>query len=63
MDGCVFCSIVEGRTNTVIEKETNDYVIFKDIRPACTYHYLAVSKKHIESLQTITEDDRHISMR
>lgn len=57
MENCIFCSIIAGHTNTTIEVETDDYVIFEDIKPASTYHYLAVPKLHIESLQTMSTND------
>lgn len=58
MAPCIFCEISAGRSpNTPVEVETDEYVIFKDIKPASTHHYLAVPKRHIESLKTMTKDD------
>ncbi|TMW52901.1 hypothetical protein DOY81_002017 [Sarcophaga bullata] len=58
MARCVFCDIIDGKSpNTKIEVETDEYVIFKDIRPASTYHYLCVTKRHIESLKVLTKKD------
>lgn len=58
MTRCVFCDIVAGKMpNTTIEVETEEYVIFKDIKPASTFHYLCVTKKHIESLKVMTKED------
>lgn len=58
MTRCIFCDIVAGKLpDTKIEVETEEFVIFKDIKPASTYHYLAVTKKHIESLKTMTKED------
>lgn len=58
MARCIFCDIVDGKSpNTKIEVETDEYVIFKDIRPASTYHYLCVTKRHIESLKALTKND------
>lgn len=57
---CLFCNIVSGKTDSVIELETDDYVIFKDIRPASRHHYLIVPKQHFESLKVL--DNSHSNM-
>ncbi|XP_023307532.2 adenosine 5'-monophosphoramidase HINT3-like [Lucilia cuprina] len=58
MAPCIFCDIVAGKSpNTKLEVETDEYVIFKDIKPASTYHYLCVTKRHIESLKVMTKED------
>ncbi|XP_037826955.1 histidine triad nucleotide-binding protein 3-like [Lucilia sericata] len=58
MTRCIFCDIVAGKSpNTKLEVETDEYVIFKDIKPASTYHYLCVTKRHIESLKVMTKED------
>lgn len=55
---CIFCKIVKGEDpNTVIVVETENIVIFKDIRPTSTYHYLAVPKVHIENAKVLTFND------
>ncbi|XP_018789658.1 PREDICTED: histidine triad nucleotide-binding protein 3 [Bactrocera latifrons] len=58
MGHCIFCEISAGKQpNTVIDFENEDFVIFKDIKPSSTYHYLAVPKRHIESLKSLTKND------
>ncbi|XP_065362427.1 adenosine 5'-monophosphoramidase HINT3-like [Calliphora vicina] len=58
MAGCIFCNIVAGKSpNTKIEVETEEYVIFKDIKPVSTYHYLCVTKRHIRSIEAMTKKD------
>ncbi|XP_061390408.1 adenosine 5'-monophosphoramidase HINT3 [Musca vetustissima] len=57
MAPCIFCQIINHTKEAVIEVETDEYVIFKDIKPASTHHYLAVPKRHVESLKTMTKDD------
>ncbi|KAH8392487.1 hypothetical protein KR215_009497, partial [Drosophila sulfurigaster] len=53
---CLFCQFANGnRTPPVLEFENDEYVIFKDIRPASTYHYLAIPKKHYESLKVLNK--------
>lgn len=57
---CLFCNIASGTTDTVIELETDDFIIFKDIRPASKHHYLIVPKQHYESLKVL--DKSHSNM-
>lgn len=57
MAPCIFCQIASHTKGAEIEVETDEYVIFKDIKPASTHHYLAVPKRHVESLKTMTKDD------
>ncbi|KAH8263701.1 hypothetical protein KR044_012704, partial [Drosophila immigrans] len=53
---CLFCEFASGnRTPPILEFETDEYVIFKDIRPASTYHYLAIPKQHYESLNVLNK--------
>ncbi|XP_001985516.2 histidine triad nucleotide-binding protein 3 [Drosophila grimshawi] len=52
---CLFCDIVSGKTKTVLEVDTNEFTIFKDIRPAAEHHYLIVTKQHYDSLKVLNE--------
>ena len=57
---CIFCDIVNGLTDTEILYETDDLVVFKDINPHAPVHLLVVPKKHIRSINDLTEADRTI---
>ena len=50
MDGCIFCQIASGKTDTKLEKETQNVVVFKDIHPQAPVHLLIVPKKHIKDI-------------
>ncbi|KAH8372008.1 hypothetical protein KR093_009706 [Drosophila rubida] len=52
-ENCIFCNISSGKSDTTLEFETDEFVIFKDIKPASTYHYLIVTKEHYESLKVL----------
>ncbi len=57
MEDCLFCKIVKGEipSNKVYEDE---YVYaFKDIEPVAPVHILIVPKKHISSLNKISDED------
>jgi len=57
---CLFCKISSGRTETEFLHETDTLVVFRDINPAARVHLLIVPKKHIRSVNDLTDDDRSI---
>lgn len=54
---CIFCKIVKKEVYSDILRESEDAVIFKDIRPSAPVHYLIVPKKHISSIKEVTRQD------
>jgi histidine triad (HIT) family protein len=59
-DDCLFCKISAGRSDTEFLYETDTLVVFKDINPAARIHLLIVPKKHIRSINDLTDEDRSI---
>ncbi len=57
---CLFCQISSGETATDILFENDTLVVFKDINPAAPVHLLIVPKKHIRSVNDLTEADQPI---
>ena len=57
---CLFCQISNGETPTEILFENDTLVVFKDINPAAPVHLLIVPKRHIRSINDLTEADRSI---
>jgi histidine triad (HIT) family protein len=58
--GCIFCQIAHGRTGTDILFQTDTLVVFKDIKPHAPVHLLIVPKKHIRSVNDLTDADEKL---
>lgn len=55
---CIFCNIaasLDPKTNLLYQDE--DYVVFPDLHPHSTHHYLVVPKKHIKNAKMLTSAD------
>jgi histidine triad (HIT) family protein len=57
---CTFCRIINKETSTKFSYENDTVVVFKDINPHAPIHLLIVPKKHIRSINDLTEEDRGI---
>jgi histidine triad (HIT) family protein len=57
---CIFCKIINNEIPTEFFKEGEGLVVFKDIHPLAPVHLLIVPKKHIRSINDLSEDDRPI---
>jgi histidine triad (HIT) family protein len=57
---CIFCKIVNGEIPTEYLYEDDALVVFRDINPHAPVHILIVPKKHIRSINDLTENDREI---
>ena len=57
---CVFCRIVRGEKEAEFVYEGDSVLAFKDRRPAAPVHVLLVPRKHIRSINDLTEADRPV---
>ncbi|MCI1944108.1 histidine triad nucleotide-binding protein [Clostridium luticellarii] len=60
MEECIFCKIVKGEIPSEKVYEDDMVLSFKDIEPAAPVHVLIIPKKHIESINDLTEEDSNI---
>ncbi len=58
--GCIFCKIVNGEIPTEFLYQDDKLIVFRDINPHAPVHILIVPKKHMRSINDLTENDREI---
>ncbi|SIS78660.1 histidine triad nucleotide-binding protein [Alicyclobacillus vulcanalis] len=58
MNTCLFCQLVAGEIPSNKVYEDDHVLAFHDIRPQAPVHILIIPKRHIESAQAVTPEDR-----
>lgn len=59
---CIFCKICAKEEPTDLIYEDEEIVIFKDIKPAAKWHYLAVPKVHIKDGKSLTMEHKALGL-
>ena len=59
-DRCLFCRIASGEITAKKVHEDADVVAFEDINPQAPTHVLVVPRKHIPSLDDLTDADAQV---
>ncbi len=54
---CLFCKIVAGKIPAKIVHDDPEILAFEDINPQAPTHVLVIPKKHIPTLNDVTQDD------
>ena len=54
---CLFCKFVSGEVDTDIVFETDKVLAFRDINPRAPTHILIIPRKHIATINDLTESD------
>ena len=54
---CLFCKIIEGEIPSQCLYQDDKIYVFKDIDPQAPVHFLVIPKKHIDSLDTMDDED------
>ena len=49
-EDCIFCKIVNKKIPVDIVKETDNFIVIKDINPVAPVHLLIISKRHYDSV-------------
>jgi len=57
---CIFCQIIRGEREADFVYQDESLVVFKDIHPHAPVHLLVVPKRHLRSVNDLTEQDKDI---
>ena len=57
---CIFCRIVSGEVSAKKVYEDDDVMAFEDIRPQAPVHILVIPKRHIATVNDLTESDAQL---
>ncbi len=60
MSDCIFCKIIKGESPAEFIHKSDDFVVFRNIRPNAPVHVLIVPLEHIESVNALEE--RHSAL-
>ena len=58
MDSCLFCKIAKHEIPSKIVFEDENNIAFEDINPQAPTHILVIPRKHIETLNSISEEEQ-----
>jgi len=59
-EDCLFCKIVNREIPSEFLYEDENYVVFRDIKPAAPVHLLIVPKIHIRSINDLESDQESL---
>lgn len=54
---CLFCKIADGEIPSTRVYEDDEFIAFRDIRPAAETHVLVIPRQHIPTLADCAEND------
>ena len=57
---CIFCKIASGEIDAEIIYSDDSCVAFRDLEPKAPVHILIIPRAHIESMETIQDEDTHL---
>jgi len=60
MKDCIFCKIVRKEIPADVVLEEEDILVFRDIKPKTPVHLLIIPKKHIPSVNEVSEEDESL---
>lgn len=58
--GCVFCRIVAGEIPAQVVRADEHTLAFRDMDPKAPVHVLVIPKRHIGSVNDVTDGDRDV---
>ena len=61
MEDCLFCKISNGDIPATIVYEDEKVLAFNDINPKAPHHVLIIPRKHIATVNDLTDDDTELA--
>lgn len=61
MSDCIFCAIASGETDTELIAESDHAIAFRDLAAAAPTHVLVIPRKHIASVDEMSQQDPHLA--
>ena len=58
---CIFCKIITHEFPAAVVYESDKVMAFKDVHPLAPVHILIVPKRHIESINDLTDSDKELA--
>ncbi|XP_028129908.1 adenosine 5'-monophosphoramidase HINT3 isoform X2 [Diabrotica virgifera virgifera] len=56
---CIFCKIISGDAPAEVLFQNEELIVFLDIKPASSIHFMVVPKKHIPNINSLkTNEDK-----
>jgi histidine triad (HIT) family protein len=62
LNECIFCEIVSGHLASEIVAEGDQWIGFRDANPTAPSHVLVVPRRHVRSLDELTESDADLAI-
>lgn len=59
-DDCLFCKVLDGDIPADIVFESDSAIGFRDINPQAPTHVLIIPRRHISTINDLTEGDREL---
>lgn len=60
MSDCLFCKILGGEIPCDKLYENDQVIAFRDVNPQAPTHFLVIPRKHISTVNDLTDDDKNI---
>jgi histidine triad (HIT) family protein len=57
---CIFCRIAAGELNATVVHEDDDTFAFRDLDPKAPLHVLIIPRRHIASINDVSDADRDV---
>ncbi len=57
---CIFCKIAAGEIESDTVLETDELVAFRDLNPQAPTHVLLIPRRHIATINDLTESDTEV---